>query len=276
MSDTSGQRRRRGDRVPHEEHDAGMERWLLTYADMITLLLALFIVLWSISSVNISKFTQLKQSLSQAFAGKLIPDSGQLLNGGQSILNPQGSQISQPTTIPDATSITTALKSEISAAAGAAETQSLQKLKRQIDAYARSHDLSSHISTTVDERGLVIRLLTDKLLFDTGKAALKPEAFPLLSRIAGLLRAKVVNPVRVEGNTDNVPISTAQFHSNWELSTARATAVLTYLLQHGIPPNRLSVAGYADQRPVAPNSTAVGRAENRRVDLVVIRGQASS
>jgi chemotaxis protein MotB len=118
----------------------------------------------------------------------------------------------------------------------------------------------------------VIRLLTDQVLFDTGEARLKSRALPLLDRIAGLLAGGgVVNPVRVEGNTDDVPIATPEFPSNWELSTARADAVLQVLLAGGVSPARLSVAGYADQRPLAANGTAAGRARNRRVELVVLR-----
>ncbi len=100
---------------------------------------------------------------------------------------------------------------------------------------------------------------------------------PLLEHVARLLTANgLTNPIRVEGNTDSVPISTPQFHSNWELSTARATAVLQFLLGHGVPADRLSVAGYADQRPIATNTTAAGRSLNRRVDLVVLREQTGS
>jgi len=100
----------------------------------------------------------------------------------------------------------------------------------------------------------------------------KRRSFPLLAHIARLLVSRrIENPVRVEGNTDNVPISTPEFPSNWELSAARATAVLAKLLAHGVPPFRLSVAGYADQRPVASNATAAGRHLNRRVELVVLR-----
>jgi chemotaxis protein MotB len=274
MSHDTGQRRRRGDRAGHEE-EGGMERWLLTYSDMITLLLALFIVLWSISSVNISKFVELKQSLAAAFSGKVAPDAGQILSGGPNVLNPQGTQVPQTSVLPNPTSIVANLQSSIAQAQAAAEAQSLRKLKREVDAYAASHGLSQHISTSIDQRGLVIRLLTDKLLFDTGRATLKPQSLPVLRRIAALLTATVTNPIRVEGNTDSVPISTPQFHSNWELSTARATAVLTFLLGHGIPPHRLSVAGYADQRPIATNRTTAGRARNRRVDIVVIRKSAS-
>jgi chemotaxis protein MotB len=114
-------------------------------------------------------------------------------------------------------------------------------------------------------------VLTDDVLFDSGKATLKSRSVPLLTEISALLAKGVVNPIRIEGNTDDVPISTPQFHSNWDLSTARADAVLEFLLAHGVAARRLSAVGYADQRPIASNATASGRSENRRVELVVLR-----
>jgi chemotaxis protein MotB len=157
----------------------------------------------------------------------------------------------------------------------AADKQDLDNLRRiqaQVNAYARTHGFAGLIRTSIDERGLVIRLLTDELLFDTGRADLKTRSLPLLARISSLLSSgDLRNPVRVEGNTDSVPISTGQFRSNWELSTARANAVLEFLLAHGVKPLRLSATGYGSVRPIAPNATAEGRAKNRRVELVVLR-----
>ena len=270
---SAGHRSRRGG---GEEHDAGMERWLLTYADMITLLLALFIVLWSISSVNISKFEQLKASLHQALNGKVIAGSSALLSGGPAVLVPQGSQT--PTINPVApVNIRATILSQIASSLKRQDTQNLKRVEKQVHAYVTKHGLSGRLQTSIDERGLVIRVLTDDLLFDPGQATLKPQAAPLLEHVARLLTAHgLTNPIRVEGNTDSVPISTAQFHSNWQLSTARATAVLSFLLAHGVQAHRLSVAGYADQRPIATNTTAAGRSLNRRVDVVVLRQQTGS
>jgi len=259
-----------------EEHDGGMERWLLTYADMITLLLALFIVLWSISSVNISKFAQLKASLHEALSGKVIEGSSALLSGGTAVLAPQGSQT--PTINPAATvNIRASITKQIVTSLKHQDTANLHRVAQQVHTYVSKHGLSGRLQTSIDERGLVIRVLTDDLLFDPGQATLKPQAAPLLEHVARLLNARgLTNPIRVEGNTDSIPISTPQFHSNWELSTARATAVLSFLLAHGVQPSRLSVAGYADQRPIASNTTAAGRSLNRRVDLVVLREQTGS
>jgi chemotaxis protein MotB len=268
----STNRRRRSDHS-HEEHVD--ERWLLTYADMITLLLALFIVLWSISSVNTSKFTLLKASLADAFSGKVVAGSQSVLVGGPALLNPAGTPI--PTVVPTPSSavapnISAAISKSISTALEQQDIENLAHIKQQIDRYAKSHGLTGTLKTSVDERGLVIHVLTDQLLFGPGEAVLEPQATPLLADVAGLLTANgLVNPIRVEGNTDSTPIQTVQFRSNWELSAARASAVLAFLLSRGVQERRLSLAGYADQRPLATNATASGRGRNRRVDIVVLR-----
>ncbi len=249
---------------------AGMERWLLTYADMITLLMALFIVMWAISAVNIGKFNELKASLRAAFSGKIFDRSEpHVLTGERSLLNPDGAQVSP---LEELASAVHSVARALPAALERQDLENLRWLKREIDAYARRHGLAARIRTTIDERGLVVRLLTDEVLFDTGKAVVKRPSFPILAHISRLLvSGRVENPVRVEGHTDSVPISTPEFRSNWELSTARATAVLAKLLASGVPPSRLSVAGYADQRPVASNATRGGRRLNRRVEVVVLR-----
>jgi chemotaxis protein MotB len=273
-------RRRRRRSSSHGEHEND-ERWLLTYSDMITLLMALFIVMWAISSVNQSKFAALRQSLRQAFAGKLTQGGESVLNGGAQVLQAQGARISpiatprqEPAKIAanKYSSVAAAARAVGQTAAAASDLESLRALARQIEHYARRAGLGQQIATSLDERGLVVRLLTDKMLFDSGQAVVKEEGRPLLTRIAQLIETlRIPNPIRVEGNTDAVPISTYQYPSNWELSAARATAVLEVLLQQGVPDSQVSVAGYADQNPIASNSTAQGRHHNRRVEIVVLR-----
>src|SRR5215475_3778486 len=219
-----------------KKHDAEHpdERWLLTYADMITLLMALFIVMWSVSAVNKSKFDELKSSLHAAFGHSSI------LPGDHSIMQSSGSPVSAFTIIPTDMPPRTAVQRTFRKL----EQDNLERVRQQVEAAARAEGLSAELRTYIDERGLVVRLLTDKLMFDPGRAVLKPDARPLLERVARALTA-VANPVRVEGNTDNQPIATSQFPSNWELSAARATAVLEALRGHGVSDHRLSVAGYA-------------------------------
>jgi chemotaxis protein MotB len=243
---------------------------------MITLLLALFIVLWAISSVNISQYTELKGSLAQAFSGKVLAGSPGIIEGGSAPLQPQGTQVenvqANSSSLPTPSSISESLRSEIAASSAQAEADDLRRVQHAVEAAARALGLARSLRTSIDERGLVIRLLTDKVLFDSGQADLKSRSLPLVHGIARILATDgLPNPVRVEGNTDNVPISSAVFHSNWELSAARATAVLTDLIAGGVPERRLSVTGYADQHPVASNATPSGRALNRRVEIVVLR-----
>lgn len=274
MSASRHKGRRRGGHG--DAREGGDERWLLTYADLITLLMALFVILWAVSSVNTSKFDSLKDSLHQAFKGQMVDGSQSLLSGERSLLQAPGAPA---TPVPPSSRPLDAQMQRPSASAAAADqadVENLQRLQQELNRYARAHHLEGKLRTSIDERGLVIRLLTDDLLFDSGQAVLRHEALPVLGRIATLLAgSRIHNPVRVEGNTDDVPISTAQFRSNWELSTGRSTAVLLYMLARGLPPERASVAGYADQRPVVSNETAAGRSVNRRVELVVVRRAAA-
>jgi chemotaxis protein MotB len=263
-----GNRRRRSDHQ-HEEHPD--ERWLLTYSDMITLLMALFIVMWSISSVNISKFDQLKASLHSAFSGKVLPQNTSVLTGESSPFDRQGAEITPIAPNQPAFKMQS-IEKNLDQAASRADLESLKRIQSNIEAFAKRHGFSGQLRTSIDERGLVLQLLTDEVLFDSGQAVLKDKSLPLLTEIAHLLeRGGLVNPVRVEGNTDNQPIHGAYFHSNWQLSAARADAVLEYLLAKGVSQSRLSLAGYGDQRPIATNATAAGRSLNRRVNLVVLR-----
>jgi chemotaxis protein MotB len=254
------QQSRRGDVSAHG--DSSSERWLLTYADMITLLLALFVVLFSISAVNVSKFKTLKETLEQAF-------SPHILSGGGSIIPNGGSEATEHR----AEAAIAALASQHSDAATLqGEEEQFRALKAKLDAYAREHGFAPAIETTITARGLVIRLLTDHVLFESGSASLKPEATPLLAEISHLVNLDRSHPISVEGNTDDVPISTSQFPSNWELSVARATGVVRFMIGHEVAARRLEASGVAGERPIASNTTEGGRTRNRRVEIALLRG----
>jgi chemotaxis protein MotB len=267
-------------------HEGGDERWLLTYADMITLLMALFMVLFSISSVNISKYQVLQHALQKAFIGGVLDGGKGTQQGnptritGVQTATPSGSvdssfQIFTRTLIGSGTGSKGGSAAQAKAAAH--EQDTLITVQRRVENYAVKHGLAGDISTSISQRGLVIRLLTDNLLFASGQATLESKGTPLLTRVSRLLVSMhLQNPIDVEGNTDNVPISGGAFQSNWELSTGRATAVLEFLIHHGVSPSHLAAVGYADQNPVAPNTTPAGRALNRRVDIVIIRSNSTS
>ncbi len=276
----AGGRRRRGG---HKEEESN-ERWLLTYADMITLLMALFMVLFSISSVNISKVQVLQKSLRAAFSGDILP-------GGKAIAKPGATANAShaPTSVdvpaivkvaaPSSASKGEAVRqTSIASASGSPSQAVLQnqaqlftQIKHELDEYARTHGFASKVQTTIEARGLVIKVLTDDLLFASGQATLSPRSSSLLAEIARLLDLAGENPVEVGGHTDDVPIHSALYPSNWELSTARASTVVRFLAANGVAESRLTAAGYADQRPAASDATAAGRARNRRVEIVLRR-----
>jgi chemotaxis protein MotB len=258
--------RRRGHAAAHENE----ERWLLTYADMITLLLALFVVLFAISSVNVSKLKTLQQSLRDAFSGRVA-------DGGEAILQTSDSVAvktlqSAPKIVPSTPSIGQPPTASARASLAARREQDeLQHLKRMLDAFAAAHGFKAQVETVITKRGLVVRLLTDNVLFDSGQATLKAQGVPLLTEVGTLLGVDRQHPIVVEGHTDDVPISTSHFASNWELSTARASQVVRYLIGRNVTAKRFAASGYADLHPIASNSTSTGRARNRRVEVVLQR-----
>jgi chemotaxis protein MotB len=261
-------RRRRGGHAD-EEHEND-ERWLLTYADMITLLMALFMVLFSISSVNISKFVTLQHSLQDAFSGRILPGGRALEDSGGSTTSTNMQEATPTVKQTDSAAAAKAAKAA-AAAAAQAEQEDFKKLKERVDAYTREHGLDSKVSTIITRDGLVIRLLTDKLLFASGSATVQPAGHGLLAKIGGLLRAENQHEIRVRGFTDPVPIHTAAFPSNWELSAGRAASVVRAFTQAGVAPERLEAVGRASLDPLTTNATAAGRARNRRVEVLLPR-----
>ncbi len=214
---------------------------------MITLLMAFFIMMYSMSVMNISKFREAAISIRSGFGGVI---AGQ----GKSVLTPSGQVSFKP--------------SPISGDTTGVAWQAIAKLR---DTVKNDPIFKRAIRIFTDKRGIVLSMRSDKVLFDPGSADIKPEAYPVLARVADVIRV-APNEVRVEGHTCNLPISSSKFPSNWELSTARATRVIRYLIeQQKIPANHLAAAGYADTRPVAPNDTEEDRSLNRRVDFVIPR-----
>jgi chemotaxis protein MotB len=220
---------------------AGMMRWLLTYADMITLLLALFIILFAISTISSVKFSRLARQISGGF------------NSTDAINNPPNG-------------------GTVGTDKGQTEEANMASIKSQLDRYIAQRNLQQKVRTQITRSGLVITLLSDKAYYDSGSADLRPETKQLLDAVAGQIR-HVRNDVRVEGNTDNVPIATSSYPTNWELSAARATNVTRYLVEHDkITPTRISFAGYGEFRPKYANDNDQHRQENRRTDIVILSG----
>ncbi|WP_111640557.1 flagellar motor protein MotD [Marinimicrobium alkaliphilum] len=229
-----------------QEHD-NHERWMVSYADFITLLFGFFVVMYSISQVNEHKYRELSTTLVEAFN----PARAARL----SIEDIPASPFEPPAAVPEVL--------------GSRDLGDLQGL---VDAlHQRFGDLMDQelLSVYANEHWLQIEL-RDSILFGSGSAAPSERAINIFADLADILKA-VDNPVQVEGFTDNVPIRTAQFPSNWELSAARASAVVKLLADNAIAPERLAAVGYGEYQPVASNATAEGRAQNRRVALMVAR-----
>jgi chemotaxis protein MotB len=273
---------RRHKKHHHEEHE-NHERWLVSGYDMMTLLFAVFVVLFAISSTNVSKVKALQQSLQEAF-------SGPVLSGGQAMMQTgdtsAGQRSSSSNPIPSQTpaeAVKAAMQStqvttkEAAAAASAGaqlaaqEQRDFEALKRRIDKLVKEAGLAAKVSTTVTRRGLRVRLLTDDLFFDSGSAVINAAALSTLDKIGGIVAEEAKHPVEVEGHTDDRPIATSQYPSNWQLSGARAGAVVQRLTGAGVTGKRVSLGGYAAQQPVADNASPAGRARNRRVEIVLTR-----
>jgi chemotaxis protein MotB len=255
----------------HEEEHENEERWLVSFADMMTLLFCLFMVLFAISSVNTSKFEALQKSLQDAFSGKILSGGAAVLETGND------KQPNKPGTEPPLQALTplqalanTSVQQDASKAAKK-EDQDFKALKQRIDALVKKEGLTGKVETTVRKRGLVIELLTDNVFFDSGQAALKPGALTLLDHLGDVLHAEQEHPIVVEGHTDSQPISNAQYPSNWELSGARASAVIRTFASDGVPSGRISGALYGAEDPTASNATPDGRSRNRRVDVILTR-----
>ncbi len=227
-----------------KEPPPGAPLWMTSYGDMVTQILIFFVMLFTFSSIDAARFKELAISLQSAFKGGVG-----VLEGGQSItvetLGPARANLAQ-----------------------------LTEAMNQIMNVVESSGLKGAVETSIDERGLVISI-KDSTFFDLGKADLKPRSIEILNKI-GVTLKDLPNQIRVEGHTDNLPINTPQFPSNWELSTARATTVVRYLVEKvGLSPNKMSAAGYGEFRPLYPNDTEEHRARNRRVDIVVLLEEAS-
>lgn len=232
-------------RKKHEEQKAGAPEWLATYGDMMTLLLVFFVLLFSMSSVDTQKYKAVVQSLSGSLG---MLDSGTTVTMEPLINNfPSDSPTASPT-----------------------QYKEFGDMQEELEKLLDENDLKGKIKLELNERGLIVRFL-DNVLFDSGKADLTPEAKTIIDKVSIILQQSS-NRIIIEGHTDNVPISTYRFPSNWELSTTRAVNVVKYMIENNhIDPIRLSAAGYADQHPINDNSTPEGRNSNRRVDMVILR-----
>jgi chemotaxis protein MotB len=223
---------------------AGMMRWLLTYADMITLMLALFIILFAMSTISRVKVQAFAKSVSGGFDN--VWSINQPPNGGAN-----GEQSFQA-------------------------SSSIPAIQKELEKYVKQNHLENQVQVHAEARGLVITLLSDKSYYDSGSAVMRPQTLKILDGIAPFLKRNS-NEIAIEGNTDNVPISTPIYPTNWELSAARAVGVARHLVEDdGVNAHRISATGYGEFRPRTKNATEAERQQNRRVDIVLLRGNGTT
>lgn len=252
-------------RKRHEEH-VNHEAWAIPYADLMTLLLAFFVVMYAVSVVNVGKYRLMSASMTDAFngrAGVIVPQA------------PEGGHKQEPAAAPPATVVPIALPTQQPAKAAVKKSKpdSLERIEDQV---------RRALQPMIDKQEVVLRRLPDRLeielrtdiLFSSGAAQLSTSANQVLVSLASIL-APFENALRVEGFTDNMPIRTATYPSNWELSAARAASVARLFGSYGVGADRIGIVGWGDQRPVADNATDQGRNQNRRI-LVVVEGTPNS
>ncbi|MBU4440758.1 MAG: OmpA family protein [Acetobacterium sp.] len=234
-------------RKPEAEKDT-TERWLLSYADFITLLMIFFVVMYAMSAVDADKYKELSSSLNSALAG-----DQQKVDGGD-----QGSPVED------------VKMNEVKPTDGNVTEQDLEKIVEQVQSLINEKGLQNQVTVNLGDIGIWITF-KDYVLFDSGSPAVKPETVNTLVELGNILKV-VDNYVRIEGYTDNVPINNSMYSNNWDLSVMRASKVLEIIVSRsGFPADKISAVGYGEYRPVAPNDTDEGKAKNRRVDIVILR-----
>ncbi|WP_342563750.1 flagellar motor protein MotB [Paenibacillus sp. FSL R7-0345] len=254
----------------HEEHEEHAdESWLLPYSDLMTLLVALFLVMYAMSATDAKKFEQMSQAFSTA------------LNGGTGILDqrsasPTESQLDQGKNDKmDNVVAPNTGESEI-AKLRKQEQEDLEKLKKQFDQYIEKNGLTDLLSTKLNQSQLMITI-SDNALFASGEAEVKDESRQLAKSISYMLQQFPDYNVLVQGHTDNIPISNSSYSSNWDLSVDRALHFMKILLLNpNLDPVKFSPIGYGEYHPIASNSTAAGRAQNRRVEVSILRKYTDS
>ncbi|KHF39631.1 flagellar motor protein MotB [Halalkalibacter okhensis] len=233
----------------HEEHVD--ESWLIPYADMLTLLLALFIVLFAVSSVDAEKYQQLMVVFNENF------------QGGSGVLE-------QPVPVPDHSKSNSDENKDGETDLSQQEHHELLNFKNEFDQYILEQNLGSELETKLSEDGLLITIL-DNALFHSGSANVRADAVDLADKVSELLVTDPPRNIVVAGHTDNIPINNADFRSNWDLSAHRALSFMKLLIENEeLDPKNLSATGYGEYHPVSTNETEEGRSKNRRVEVLIL------
>lgn len=237
--------------------EGGSPGWMTTYSDLVTLLLCFFVLLYSMSQLDIARF----EAVAESYRNRVIffdgsPSKIDFEQTGESATIREPNKDIEKDNILDPDRVTS-------------NQRSLEELLNEVEGFLEENQLRDVISANRTDQGVVL-ILQERILFDSGQAELKPDGLPFLDKIS-LLLSKIPNYVRVEGHTDNRPISTVQYPSNWELSGARASSVIRHILDSGeFNPSRFIAAGYGDTRPIVPNTSSENWQKNRRVEIVIL------
>lgn len=261
------------------EKHANHERWLVSYGDLLTLLLAVFVVMYAMGQTDKKKAEEVAASMRDSFGYSTQASAGQRgVLHSQDIkpipaIKPEMAIIPMADKLPPAGPRLGGTERGQGRNSTAGEKE-FKEMMSSIEAYLVKHGAQNKVALSVTRRGLVVSL-KEAGFFDSGSAKLKGDSLQTLGGIAEAL-SRYANRLRIEGHTDSIPIRSAEFRSNWELSTARATNVVHFLIDTaGFPPEALSAVGYGEFQPVADNKTAEQRAKNRRVDIVVLAEEAA-
>jgi chemotaxis protein MotB len=274
--------RRHKKHPPHEEHE-NHERWLISYADMMTLLMVLFLVLFAMSQVDVTKFAKLKAGLAAGFGAESVALEGKGTKvEQQEDVTPfapdqkVGTPVEQSAgdisdeQLQKAVATADRAKQSRMAQHAKAEVEKLKEVKEKLEAELAAKGMADAVKFSIDERGLVVTIVTNQVVFPGDSATLLDGGKKVLDSI-GPLVAGLPNKIQVDGHTNQLPGGTQNYPSGWELSSARASSVVRYLIdRYHVPEARLSAAGYADTRPLYPTSDPRAVTQNRRVEVVVM------
>jgi chemotaxis protein MotB len=281
-----GAKRRKGGHEEHEEH-VNHERWLVSYADMLTLLFVLFVVLFSMSSIDQKKFAELAAGLSSGFGAQSVAFQGQTsnldgsgaaaqvveidpgANPGDGSSGTQNLTKAQQAAVDRAVQAQSRAKASQDAQAATKEAENLKEVERKIADALQAAKLLDQVKFTIDQRGLVVTVITNEVVFDGDRAELRPGGAKILDALAPTL-LKLPNNIEVDGNTNQLASRTKYYPSGWELSAARASAVVRYLTDHSLAKKRMSAVGFSDTKPLIDPADPRSVTMNRRVDVVVL------
>lgn len=252
-----------------EDEPEASQSWLITYSDLVTLLLTFFVLLFSMATIDAQKFEEIAYSLRSAFQHNSNGEEFNV-NSGEDIIkmfeenytsDDESSQNNDP-------AMRKEQEQKIIEAAKTIEAKKLQKVKEKLEEEIERLNLGNYVKV-IEEKHLIILRLDSVILFDLGKADIKPSGREILEKLGSMLK-ELDNEIMVQGHTDNLPINTALFPSNWELSTKRATNVVRFLIETcGLDPAKLTATGNAEYKPIRPNDSEENRQKNRRIDIVI-------